>query len=145
MKKGIQINDWLFLKGLLSVLVFLFMFVASSCSTSNISEGQSIDNSRPIITARELPYHIDKLSRLKVQGSGATAQVINTSVTTITGDNRPLFVLDDVQLGRDFGSVLKLLNRQQEISVEFLTTRRATTRFGEAGKNGVLVIRRIHI
>lgn len=111
-----------------------------ACSTTNNRSGPLIDIRNSIIPARELPYHIDKISRLSVQGSGINIKVINTSVSTFSGEVSPLFVLDGVQLGRDFSKVMLLLDEQQGVIVEFITIREATVKYGEAGKNGILVI-----
>lgn len=67
-------------------------------------------------------------------------KVINTSVSTFSGEVSPLFVLDGVQLGRDFSKIMLLLDEQQGVIVEFITTREATVKYGEAGKNGILII-----
>lgn len=125
------------LKGF-SIALLLLSVIA--CSTTNNRSGPLVDIRNYIIPARELPYHIDKISRLSVRGSGINIKVINTSVSTFSGEVSPLFVLDGVQLGRDFSKIMLLLHDQQGVFVEFITTREATVKYGEAGKNGVLII-----
>lgn len=125
----------------LSCLILLMVSVA--CSTVNRSSS-SRSNDDSIVLAKNLPRYIDNLSRLSVQGSGSNVQVINTSANTISGVSAPLFVLDDIQIGRDFSQVMRLLDTNQAVSVEYLTTRRATIRYGEAGRNGVILLSREH-
>lgn len=129
-----------FLNTYLKVFGIVLLLSVTACSTTNNRSGPLIDIRNSIIPARELPYHIDKISRLSVQGSGINIKVINTSVSTFSGEVSPLFVLDGVQLGRDFSKIMLLLDEQQGVIVEFITIREATVKYGEAGKNGILII-----
>lgn len=126
----------------LKLLLPLLLAVSVACSTSNKTSSYGSDNNRTIVIAKNLPRYIDKLSRLTVRGSGDNLQVINTSANTITGTSEPLFVLDGIQMGRSLSQLMRLLDENQALSVEYLTTRRATIRYGEEGKNGVIILNR---
>lgn len=126
----------------LRIILILLLNILLACSISNKTSTSGQDNKGTIVLAKDLPRYIDKLSRLTVRGSGSNLQVINTSANTITGTSEPLFVLDDIQIGRNFSDVMQLLDENQALHVEYLTTRRATVRYGEEGKNGVIILRR---
>lgn len=125
---------------LLSILLLITFFGCSTTGNSNSSSNQDEDK---IVIAKDLPYHIDSLPRLSVRGSGNNVSVQNTSSSTIMGETRPLFVLDGIQMGRELSQIMQLLSPQQELTVDFLSTRMGTIRYGESGKNGVIMINRV--
>lgn len=126
----------------LTIFILSFAFFLFGCSTSKNGTALPYNktDSEPLVTARTLSNHITSLPRLQVRGSGSNVQVYNAAVSTIQGDTRPLFVLDGIQVGRDFSRVLSMLDEHQRLSVDFLTISRATIRYGESGRNGVLLI-----
>lgn len=132
------------MKHYLKITCALLLLISVACSSSNKTGKAGSSEARTIVLAKNLPRYIDKLSRLSVRGSGNNLQVINTSANTITGVTEPLFVLDDIQIGRSLAQVMQLLNENQALSVEYLTTRSATVRYGEEGKNGVIILNRHH-
>lgn len=125
----------------LKLFPIMLLIATVACSTTQNSgkTSSSASSDSNVVLAKDLPRYIDSLSRLSVRGS----EVINTSTSTISGTTAPLFVLDDIQIGRSFSQVMRLLNDNQAVSVEFLTTRRATIRYGEEGRNGVLILSRV--
>lgn len=123
---------------LLSIIVLVATVACSTTNNSGKTSSSDSDNSNTVL-AKDLPRYIDNISRLSVRGS----EVINTSTSTISGTSAPLFVLDDIQIGRSLSQVMRLLNSEQAVSVRFLTSRRATIRFGEEGRNGVLILSRV--
>lgn len=108
------------------------------CSTSGTTTNSADNQEDSYVRVDQLANHIDTLPRLSVNGNN----VINTTANTIQGTPNPLFVIDGVQVGRNFGRVLQLLDPNQEVSVDFLTSSRATTRYGEEGRNGVIIIKK---
>ena len=123
---------------LLSIIVLVATVACSTTNNSGKTSSSDSDNSNTVL-AKDLPRYIDNISRLSVRGS----EVINTSTSTISGTSAPLFVLDDIQIGRSLSQVMRLLNSEQAVSVRFLTSRRATIRYGEEGRNGVLILSRV--
>lgn len=118
-------------------LVLLVAFTLISCSGSKSSTSSSDDDDESsYVQVDQLANYINSLPRLNVRGQN----VFNTSVSSIENTTSPLFVIDGIQMGRDFGQILQVLDQNQKVSVEFLTSSRATTRYGEEGRNGVLVI-----
>lgn len=118
----------------------IFLLLCISCTTGKNSI--SNDDSSHIITSRNLANYISTIPRLVVRGNGSNAQVQNVTVSTIKLDARPLFVIDGVQVGRDFGRVLSLINEHEELEIEFMKVSRATVRYGKSGRSGVIFIKR---
>lgn len=126
----------------LKISLLLLLAISVACSSSNKTSSASQSDKETIVLVKNLPRYIDKLPRLTVRGSGNSLQVINTSANTITGPSEPLFVLDGVQMGRSLSQLMRLLDENQSLSVKYLTTSRATVRYGEGGKNGVIILNR---
>lgn len=121
-----------------SFLLFVFAFACTSTNKTSSSKSNSEDS---LVLVKDLPRHINTIPRLTVRGSGTSATVINTSVATSTGEYAPLIVLDGVTVGRSLARVMQILDQNQRVSVEFLSTRRATVRYGEEGRSGALIIK----
>lgn len=109
-------------------------------SKSNHRTSPNAKKNSSNIKVRSLANYIGTIPRLTIRGSAGNVQVFNSAVNTIQLDRRPLFVLDGVQVGRDFSQVLTYLNEDAYVTVEFLKISRATIRYGEEGRNGVLLI-----
>lgn len=123
----------------LSLLLVLLFWGCSTSKTGSNSGINKLDESTNV-TAKTLSNYISSIPRLIVRGSGSNLQVYNASVSTIQKDNRPLFVLNGVQVGRDYSRVLSMLRENQNVEVDFLKISRATIRYGESGRNGVILI-----
>ena len=123
---------------LFTALLFIPLFGCGS--TNNISKkSSSSDEANNTVRVTNLHNHIEAMPRLTFSREG---EVINTSVTTFSTGSFPLFVLDGIQIGRSFRDLINLLDQNQFVSVEFLKSRRATVRYGEEGRNGVILIKR---
>jgi len=87
-----------------------------------------------------LANYIRTLPRLEVRGISGNYEVINSARATLTGDKRPLFVVDGVRTGRDFNVVTNIVQLQRVSSIKFLTLNEASFKYGGEGKNGVIEI-----
>ncbi len=125
------------MKSYATICSLLLVFALMGCATTNSSSSREEDENN-IVLVKDLPNYINTLPRISVQGS----QVYNTSASSISGTTSPLFVLDGIQIGRSLYDVMSLLNENQAVKVEFLKISRATIRYGEEGRNGVILINR---
>jgi len=91
-------------------------------------------------TDQVLVNYIRTLPRLEVRGSSGNYEVINNARATLTGDKRPLFVVDGVRTGRDFNVVTNIVQLQRISSIRFLTLSQASFKYGGEGNNGVIEI-----
>jgi hypothetical protein len=128
---------------LLKIAAIFILVISVACSTTRNRSGSSNNDSSSIVLAKNLPRYVDNLPRISVRGSGDNVSAVNTSASTFSGSLAPLFVLDDIQIGRSFSRVMRLLDDNQAVSVEYLTTSRATIRYGEDGSNGVIILKRV--
>lgn len=119
------------------IVVTTFFFFLTACSTSEHGKkGLLASNSKYAVEAKNLGDHLNSIPRLTVVGN----RIYNNSVSSFETDTAPLFVIDDIQVGRSLENVLRLLDGNQIIIVEFIKMSPATVRFGEAGRNGAILI-----
>lgn len=75
-----------------------------------------------------------------VQGNGANARAFIRGISSITGANEPLFVVDDVAIGNALKD-LSFLNPNDIDKVTVLKDSSSTSLYGARGVNGVIIIR----
>lgn len=123
-----------------NILSFLLLtaLVSASCSTTERGKKGPLvsDNSKYAVEVKNLSDHLNSIPRLSVIGN----QIYNTSASSFETDTSPLFIVDEVQVGRDLEQVLRLLDSNQVVIVEFIKMSPATVRYGEAGRNGAIII-----
>lgn len=125
---------------LLGILILCAFFGCSS--TGNNKSGPNPDENK-FILATNLPNYINSISKLEVRGTGNNLNVINISTSTKYGDTHPLFVLDGIQMGKDLTQIMQLLTPGEKITVDFISSGSGAIRYGEAGKDGVIKIKRV--
>lgn len=84
---------------------------------------------------------------------GASTRVLVRGVTTLSGSNQPLYIIDGVPVtnnssgsssingGTDFGNAMNDINPDDIESINFLKGASATALYGSRASNGVIVIR----
>jgi len=129
----------------LSILLICVFVVACSTTKEGSSGSEEasqklFEGSRAGPTDQILVNYLRTISRLKVSGSPGNYFVVNRVSSTLEGDKRPLFVVDGVQMGRDFNRITNVVQLQSISSIEFVRANQATFKYGEAGRNGVVMI-----
>jgi len=76
-----------------------------------------------------------------VQGVGNNVTITIRGVNSIMLDTRPLFIVDNVPFGREYFRVNDAVNPANVRSVRILKSLAETNRYGEEGRNGVIMIR----
>lgn len=129
---------------------FLFALVLGlttiHCYTSkNTPESQSQQNSMSKQAANTDASALVDLLRLQsglvVTGSGDNVQIQIRGVNSLVLDTRPLYVVNGVPMGRDYGQVNDSLNPQDVSSIRILKSLSETSIYGEMGRNGVIMIK----
>ncbi|MDX1642421.1 MAG: TonB-dependent receptor plug domain-containing protein [Balneolaceae bacterium] len=134
------------MKYFLSSLLLSFLVLFSGCASSGSSASDNTRRSGNEVIVDNpdlgLDTYIRRLSGVRVSGSGANARIDirGAASSTIQTDSRPLFIVDDVRVGRDFSRVYNMLNMNNVYSVEVVKMSRATVLYGHEGSNGVISI-----
>ena len=115
---------------------------------------------KDLIDARDLNvanYLVGKIAGVQVSlpasGVGGSSKVLIRGISSLTGENQPLYVVDGIPLdntkfgegevystGRDFGDGIGNINPQDIESVNVLKGPNATALYGSRGSNGVILI-----
>lgn len=118
-------------------VIMLLLGCTSSRNTGDSDNKAEYSDGSNVKVSLLLDY-LRGIPRLSVRGN----QVYNSSASSFQNDTRVLFVVDGIQFGRDFSQVASAFtNENQTVSVQFFKMSRATQRYGEAGRNGVIVIK----
>ncbi|TVQ01041.1 MAG: hypothetical protein EA359_14705 [Balneolaceae bacterium] len=131
-----------------SLFLISSVFALWSCATtsSTSSENRPNRSSSQVIVDNPnlgLDVYINRLNGVRVQGTGQNATVIvrGASSTTIMSDPRPIFIVDGVNMGRDFSRIYRAVDMNKVNSIGVIQSSRATILYGHEGSNGAIEIR----
>jgi hypothetical protein len=133
-----------------STTLFLIssVFALWSCAATNStsSENRSSRSGSQVIVDNPnlgLDVYINRLNGVRVQGTGQNATVIvrGASSTTIMSDPRPIFIVDGVNMGRDFSRIYRAVDMNKVSTIGVIQSSRATILYGHEGSNGAIEIR----
>lgn len=88
----------------------------------------------------DLDQYLSRLSGVQVRGSGRYADISVRGASSIEDDTTPLFIIDDVQVGKDFARIFDMVNMEKVENIQVLNSSRATTRYGSDGAHGAIII-----
>ena len=103
--------------------------------TSSVSD---VKTDNPNIT---LADYLRRIPGLNVRGAGNTATVTIRGVSSFTGSQEPLFVLDGTPIGQSFSDVSSFINVNDIEKVTVLKDASASSIYGTRGTNGVVLIK----
>lgn len=98
-----------------------------------------VDINSPAIS---LADYLRQVSGVQVQGSGSNTSVfVRGAAGSFQGDNRALFVVDGVRVGRNYSMVANSVQVNDIESIRVLKGSEASAMYGIEGNKGVIVIR----
>jgi hypothetical protein len=130
-------------KYIVLLTAILCLSIITACSSSeNATErssrfGDTVDVERSMVT---LDTYLNRLSGVRVRGSGRNADVRISGYEASSVDSRPLFIVDGTRVGRDFGMVYDMVNMADVENIRVLRSPRATQLYGGEGGAGAIVI-----
>lgn len=125
---------------LLIISTLIYIGCASSGSTSkDVKEklGSSVEVHNPDLGLDE---YIRRLSGVRVYGSGPFAKIQMRGEVSLELPSTPLFVMDDIRLGRDFDNIYKVVDMNLVNELRALNSSKATLYYGHEGYAGVIEI-----
>lgn len=124
---------------LVSIIAILLLM---SCASSYQSTDSNVSSND---TTNQLNYNLSdylrKNTNLMIQGTHPNVAITIRGLSTIRGDNRPMFNVDGVNVGRDYARVDQLLNPNEIKSVRILSGLSQLAVYGEDGTNGIIMIK----
>jgi len=133
------------MKCLINIPLLLFFLLPISCTTTETS-GRIGGDARPDDAIIDEFDHINSLADylrrvpgVQIEGRAPNHSIIIRGVSSLTGDNQPLFVIDGQPAGRDYAQVNSMLNVHEIDYVRVLRGNQAAF-YGVQGGNGVIQI-----
>ncbi len=80
------------------------------------------------------------MSGVRVYGSGPFARIMMRGESSLELSSTPLFVMDDIRLGRNFDDVYKVVDMNLVNSLRAVNSSKATIYYGHDGYAGVIEI-----
>lgn len=119
--------------------LFLTGCVSAGNNISNDHEklGSTIEIHNPNLGLDE---YLKRLSGVRVYGSGQYAAIKMRGESSLELPSSPLFVMDDVRLGRDFNQIYRLVDMNMVNKLKALHSSKATLYYGHDGYAGVIEI-----
>ncbi|MCC5906930.1 MAG: TonB-dependent receptor plug domain-containing protein [Balneolaceae bacterium] len=133
------------MKCLISFPLLLFCLFSFSCATTETS-GRMGGDARPDDAITDDFDHINSLADylrrvpgVQIEGRAPNHSIIIRGVSSLTGDNQPLFVIDGQPAGRDYAQINSMINVREIDYVRVLRGNQAAF-YGVLGGNGVIQI-----
>ena len=120
----------------------LLLFTCSSTSSSTTGNTRAAKDYSQYNTITEV---LQNVQGLRVTGSGNSARVFMSGYNTTNATNAsPLFVVDGITIGSSMNSLNALITPIMVKSVRTLRGMQATSRYGDEGLYGVVLITTIN-
>jgi hypothetical protein len=132
------------MKTTLTILFLVSTFLLTGCASSgntskdvNEKLGSSVEIHNPNLGLDE---YLRRLSGVRVHGSGPFAKIEMRGRSSLELSSTPLFVMDDIRLGRDFDSVYRVVDMNLVNNLRAVNSSKATIYYGHDGYAGVIEI-----
>ncbi len=125
----------------LILLIISTSFFFISCATSGVDRSTSdldqllIEN--PDLTLKD---YLRRVSGVDVQERGGDVQVFLRGVSSVTGNNSPLFIVDGSQIGTSYSAVENAVDINDVASIRVMRSSEAMTMYGLTASNGAIII-----
>jgi outer membrane receptor for ferrienterochelin and colicin len=133
------------MKCLITLSLLLLCLFSISCSSTE-TPARAGGEARPSDAITDDFDHITSLADylrrvpgIQIEGRAPNHLIIIRGVSSLTGDNRPLFVIDGQPAGRDYAQVNSMINVREIDYVRVLRGNQAAF-YGVQGGNGVIQI-----
>lgn len=126
------------------ILIFASALILTGCASSGSTSkdvkdklGSSVEIHNPNLGLDE---YLRRLSGVRVYGSGQFARIQMRGESSLELSNTPLFVMDDIRLGRNFDNVYKVVDMNLVNTLRAVNSSKATLYYGHDGYAGVIEI-----
>lgn len=124
----------------------LSCLLVSSCFTPGPElAGRSFKPNEVEVSAQkggvlDLNMYLRKVAGVRVSGEGGAARITIRGLNSINLDSSPLFIVDGMNLGRDYSQIYAMLNVLDIKRVSVLKSASELGIYGVQGANGVIEI-----
>lgn len=132
------------MKILLTILLLVATLLFMGCSAPKGAMNKNTDSIGSTVEVHNpqlsLDEYLKRLSGVRVYGSGISAQIEMRGKSSLELSNEPLFVMDNIRLGRDFDKIYSVVDMNQVNRLTALHSSKATLYYGHDGYAGVIEI-----
>lgn len=121
------------------IVIGLFASCASSSSSSSTSAQSVTDPTKLSTTYRELADYLKRVPGISVTRRGNSYSVLVRGMSSISGSNQPLYIIDHIQVG-SYDQAAAMVDPNDIARVEVLKDVASTNIYGMRGANGVIII-----
>lgn len=127
-----------------AVYLTLILLIALGCASSDKAV-KTDNNSNSVVSVDQqsvsLTDYLRRISSINIQGSGDNASVTIRGVQSISGNNQPLFIINNQQAGRNFSVINSIVDVNDINHIEVIKGSEAGSRYGLRGGSGVIIIK----
>jgi len=116
------------------IIIGLFASCASSRNAQDMTDPAELST-----TYNELADYLRRVPGVLVTGSSGNYSVLIRGISSISGSNEPLYVIDRSQVG-SYTQAAAMIDPNDIAYVEVLKDVASTTAYGMRGANGVIII-----
>ena len=121
-----------------SIIYIITIGLFTSCASTR--SAQDVKNPSELSTTyQELADYLARIPGLLVTKRGSTYSVLVRGISSISGSNEPLYVIDRNQVG-SYDQVAAMVDPNDIARVEVLKDVASTSAYGMRGANGVIII-----
>ncbi|NGP77975.1 TonB-dependent receptor plug domain-containing protein [Balneolaceae bacterium YR4-1] len=128
-----------------AVLVLLLSLFQGCASSEKTAQSSEQPDSKSVVTVNDnaitLADYLSRVPGVYIQGSGDNISINIRGSQSISGTNRPLFVVNRQQVGRSYSVVNAIVDVNDIENIEVLKGSEAGSRYGLRGSNGVIIIK----
>ena len=119
-------------------VVLLFVILSAGCSTTSTTN--TSNKGKDYSQYQNLADILRTQPGITVTGSGFNTKVVIRGTNSLQLDTRPLYIIDGVQIGRDYASANNMITPALVKSVRVIRDLSSLSSYGESGRNGVIII-----
>ncbi|MCH8231788.1 MAG: TonB-dependent receptor plug domain-containing protein [Bacteroidetes bacterium] len=121
-----------------TVIYVIIIGLFASCASSRNAQDMT-DPAELSTTYNELADYLRRVPGVLVTGSSGNYSVLIRGISSISGSNEPLYVIDRNQVG-SYNQAAAMIDPNDIAYVEVLKDVASTTAYGMRGANGVIII-----
>lgn len=130
------------MKKLTSYILLTGMWLAlAACSTTDQASGSRPDNTKDYSQYNNMVQVLQSVQGLRVMGTGSDARVFMSGYNSVSATQKePLYVVDGVPVTSSLSQLNLLITPVQVKKVRTIRGTQATSRYGDQGLFGVVLI-----
>jgi hypothetical protein len=124
-----------------AVYCLVIVWIIAGCSENTLLRSTDSARAKDFSNYQYLSQVLNSLGGLQVEGRHPNVKVYMRGQGSVMLNTQPLYVIDGIPLGNDYGRAANAVNVQNIASVSVLSGTQATIRYGDLANHGAILIR----